>query len=99
MIVFRPAAAFVYSHPAPFFAFGFGAGLAPYAPGTFGTAVGWALGWALGGLHPEALLVAALVSFGIGVWAGARPWAIRHDELFHCARREPGGRPAVRPCR
>jgi phosphatidylglycerophosphatase A len=69
MIVFRPGAAFVYSHPAHVFAFGFGAGLAPYAPGTAGTALGWALGWALGGLHPEALLIAALLFFGVGVWA------------------------------
>ena len=37
MIVFRPTARFVFTHPAHFIAFGFGAGLSPFAPGTAGT--------------------------------------------------------------
>jgi len=69
MIVLRPSPGFVFSHPAHAVAFGFGAGLAPVAPGTFGTLLGWALGWALGALHPGAVLLAAVVCFGIGVWA------------------------------
>ena len=69
MIVFRPGPGFVFSHPAHAIAFGFGAGLAPVAPGTAGTVLGWAIGWALGGLHPAALLGAAVVSFMIGLWA------------------------------
>jgi phosphatidylglycerophosphatase A len=69
MIVIRPRPAFVFSHPAHLIAFGFGAGLAPVAPGTFGTLLGWGLGWVLGALHPGLVLLAAIVSFGIGVWA------------------------------
>ena len=33
----RASVRFVFSHPAHFIAFGFGIGLAPVAPGTFGT--------------------------------------------------------------
>jgi phosphatidylglycerophosphatase A len=64
-----PRPAFVFSHPAHAIAFGFGAGLAPWAPGTFGTALGWLLGVALGGLFPGALLPAAALAFAIGIWA------------------------------
>ena len=38
-----PDARFLVSHPAHFIALGFGAGLAPRAPGTFGTLLGWAI--------------------------------------------------------
>lgn len=69
MIVFRPRPGFLLSHPAHLIAFGFGAGLAPTAPGTFGSLLGWALGWGLGALHPGAVLAAAVVCFAIGVWA------------------------------
>jgi phosphatidylglycerophosphatase A len=69
MIVFRPRPGFVFSHPAHVVAFGFGAGLAPFAPGTAGTALGWALGWALGGAHPPILFALATIFFVIGVWA------------------------------
>jgi phosphatidylglycerophosphatase A len=69
MVVIRPRAGFVFTHPAHFIAFGFGAGLAPVAPGTFGTLLGWVLGWVLGALHPGFMLLAAVVFFGIGVWA------------------------------
>ncbi len=69
MIVVRPGPGFVFSHPAHVVALGFGAGLAPAAPGTFGTLLGWAIGWALGALHPGLVLLAAMVFFGIGVWA------------------------------
>jgi len=69
MVVFRPRPGFVFSHPAHLIAFGFGAGLAPFAPGTAGTALGWALGWALGGLYPGVLLLTAVVFFVLGLWA------------------------------
>ena len=69
MIVLRPTSGFVFSHPAHVIAFGFGAGLAPRAPGTFGTLLAWAMGWALGLLHPGAMLATALVFFALGVWA------------------------------
>lgn len=69
MIVFRPRPGFVFSHPAHVVAFGFGAGLVPFAPGTAGTLLGWALGWALGGLHPGIIFSAAVIFFVIGLWA------------------------------
>jgi phosphatidylglycerophosphatase A len=67
--VLRPRPALAFSHPAHAVAFGFGAGLAPLAPGTFGTLLGWALAWALGGLPPALLLGAVLALFLLGVWA------------------------------
>lgn len=69
MIVFRPRPGFVFSHPAHVVAFGFGAGLVPFAPGTAGTLLGWAFGWALGGLHPGIIFSAAVIFFVIGLWA------------------------------
>jgi phosphatidylglycerophosphatase A len=69
MNAYRPRPGFAFSHPAHAIAFGFGAGLAPFAPGTFGTLLGWALGVALGGLPSAALLAVALALFLLGVWA------------------------------
>ena len=68
-MILRPTPSFVFSHPAHAVAFGFGAGLAPTAPGTFGTLLGWVIGLGLGALHPGAVLPAALVFFALGVWA------------------------------
>jgi phosphatidylglycerophosphatase A len=58
----------VFTDPVHFFAFGFGAGLAPLAPGTFGTAVGVLIGLGLAplGLLPRVLLVAGICV--VGVW-------------------------------
>jgi phosphatidylglycerophosphatase A len=68
MIAPRPA--FAFGHPARVVAFGFGAGLAPVAPGTAGTLAGWALGAAaLAYWPPQALLAAAGALFLVGVWA------------------------------
>ena len=69
MIVFRPKAAFVFSHPAHIIAFGFGAGLAPFAPGTFGTLLGWAIAWAIPTESAGLLLIVAAALFLVGVWA------------------------------
>ena len=69
MNVYRPRPAFAFSHPAHAIAFGFGVGLAPVAPGTFGTLLGWAIGLLLGGLAPAALLIVVLALFLAGVWA------------------------------
>jgi phosphatidylglycerophosphatase A len=69
MIVFRPRPGFVLAHPAHAIAFGFGAGLAPFAPGTAGTALGWAIGLALGGVHAGILLFIVVIFFIIGLWA------------------------------
>jgi phosphatidylglycerophosphatase A len=67
--VLRPGPGFAFSHPAHVIAFGFGAGLAPIAPGTAGTALGWAIDWALSGVHPGILLFMVVVFFALGVWA------------------------------
>ncbi len=70
MIVLRPTPQFAASHPAHMIAFGFGSGLAPFAPGTAGTLLAWAVGWFLGGAWPPAVLLGvAAVGFPIGVWA------------------------------
>lgn len=71
----RPDRAFLLAHPAHFIALGFGSGLAPRAPGTFGTLAAFPL-FAL--LHPFGsltVLVAAAVAFVIGVWAAQRAGA------------------------
>jgi len=69
MILFRPSAVFAFSHPAHVVAFGFGAGLAPFAPGTAGTAVAWPVGWLLAGMHPVLGLALIALLFALGVWA------------------------------
>jgi phosphatidylglycerophosphatase A len=69
MIAFRPTPAFAYSHPAHFIAFGFGAGLARFAPGTFGTLLAWPLGWLLGAAHPALVFSFIAILFLLGVWA------------------------------
>lgn len=66
----RPTAAFAYSHPAHFIAFGFGAGLAPFAPGTFGTLLAVPLWWILGRSYSAGALIALIAFlFMVGVWA------------------------------
>jgi phosphatidylglycerophosphatase A len=69
MILFRPSAGFAFSHPAHVVALGFGAGLAPFAPGTAGTAAAWPVGWLLAGMHPLSGLALIAVLFALGVWA------------------------------
>jgi len=69
MIVFRPKPAFAFSHPAHIVAFGFGAGLAPFAPGTFGTLLGWAIAWAVPTESAGLLLIIAAALFLLGIWA------------------------------
>jgi phosphatidylglycerophosphatase A len=65
-----PDARFLLSHPAHFIALGFGSGLAPFAPGTFGTLAGLALYWLLAVvLPPLAIALLAIPGFFLGVWA------------------------------
>ena len=61
---------FLVSHPAHFLALGFGSGLAPVAPGTFGTLAAWAL-YALLALvlPPVVIAFLAIPLFFVGVWA------------------------------
>jgi phosphatidylglycerophosphatase A len=67
-LVARPNLRFLLSHPAHFVALGFGAGLAPAAPGTFGTLLALPLFWLL---HPRLdpidflILVGALYFLGV----------------------------------
>ena len=69
-MILRPGFRFVFSHPAHFIAFGFGAGLSPFAPGTAGTLVGFPIFWLVGPRYsPWEMLVLVAVLFGIGVWA------------------------------
>jgi phosphatidylglycerophosphatase A len=67
-----PTPAFAFSHPAHVIAFGFGAGLAPRAPGTAGTLAAWPVGWILGGVLPPLAIVVLLIGlFLLGTWACA----------------------------
>lgn len=54
--------------PVHFVAFGFGAGLAPYAPGTFGSLVGLLAAWGLVALPLPWRAAAVLVVIGLGIW-------------------------------
>jgi phosphatidylglycerophosphatase A len=70
VIVFRPTARFAFTHPAHFIAFGFGAGLSPFAPGTVGTLVAFPIWWLIGPFYPPLALLALLAFlFAVGVWA------------------------------
>jgi phosphatidylglycerophosphatase A len=65
-----PDARFLVAHPAHFIALGFGSGLAPKAPGTFGTLASVALYWLLAlVLPPLAIAFLAIPLFFLGVWA------------------------------
>ena len=65
-----PTAGFTFAHPAHAIALGFGAGLAPFGPGTAGTLVAWPVGWYLGGVvSPSVLLASLALAFFVGMWA------------------------------
>jgi phosphatidylglycerophosphatase A len=59
----------VFTNPVHFLAFGFGTGLSPVAPGTFGSLPGLLLGWAtLGsGAYVQLSVAAALIVAGIWI--------------------------------
>src|SRR3954468_16875700 len=65
-----PDARFLLAHPAHFIALGFGVGLAPRAPGTFGTLLGWAIFLVLYEfLAPLTIAFLAIPLFFLGIWA------------------------------
>jgi len=64
----KPNARFLFSHPAHFLAFGFGAGLSPKAPGTAGTLLGFPLFFLLSLLPIWLFWIALAALFAIGVW-------------------------------
>jgi phosphatidylglycerophosphatase A len=69
-LVLRPSWRFLLRHPAHFVAFGFGAGLAPIAPGTWGTLLALPLYWLIAPwLEPVDYLLGAAALFALGVWA------------------------------
>ena len=69
-LVLRPSWRFLLSHPAHFIAFGFGAGLVPVAPGTWGTLLALPIYWlASPRLEPVEFLLMLVALFAFGVWA------------------------------
>ncbi len=71
-----PSLRFLFSHPAHLIACGFGSGLSPVAPGTFGTLFAWATfpllrPW----LSDAEFLVFLVVGFAVGVIAAHRTGA------------------------
>lgn len=56
-----------FTTPAGFFAFGFGSGLAPFAPGTVGTLAAVPLALALKGLPPALFWTVLVLSFVAGI--------------------------------
>ncbi len=67
-----PSWRFLVSHPAHFVALGFGAGLAPVAPGTFGTLLAIPLAIGLDARFGDTGLLLAVLAFSlIGVWAAS----------------------------
>ena len=65
-----PTLRFMLSHPLHVIALGFGSGLSPYAPGTFGTLFAWASFRALDtSLTPSLVLLMILIGFVIGIVA------------------------------
>jgi phosphatidylglycerophosphatase A len=69
-LVLRPSWRFLLSRPAHLIAFGFGAGLVPVAPGTFGTLLAFPLFWLLKPeVGPVEFVLVVAVLFGLGVWA------------------------------
>jgi phosphatidylglycerophosphatase A len=65
----NPDIKFLLSHPAHFFALGFGSGLTPKAPGTFGTLVAFPLFWLIYNFsfYTQLIIIFALFLFGIYV--------------------------------
>jgi phosphatidylglycerophosphatase A len=74
MTTSRPDLKFLVAHPAHLIALGFGSGLAPKAPGTVGTLLGWPLFWLIVAAAPDLpnQLVLLMASFLLGIWACGR---------------------------
>ncbi len=68
----RPLPRLILTTPEHLIAFGFGAGLAPFAPGTFGTIVGIPFFIALMWLSTPFYLAAVAALFAFGCWACGR---------------------------
>ena len=69
-LVLRPSWRFLLSHPAHLVAFGFGVGLVPVAPGTWGTLLALPVFLLVSPrLAPVEFLLMLVVLFALGVWA------------------------------
>ena len=69
-LVLRPSWRFLLRHPAHFVAFGFGVGLAPVAPGTWGTLLALPVYWMIAPrLDAVEFLLVLAALFGAGIWA------------------------------
>jgi phosphatidylglycerophosphatase A len=77
-----PTSAGTLRDPVHFVAFGFGAGLAPRAPGTFGSAVGLVAAWWMLDLPLpwRVLLVVAVIGAGIWICGESARRLNRHDD-------------------
>ena len=64
----KPNFNFLISHPAHFFSLGFGSGLAPKAPGTFGTMLGLPLFWLISNCPFSTQLIIIATLFIIGIY-------------------------------
>jgi phosphatidylglycerophosphatase A len=69
----KPDSRFLFSHPAHFIALGFGSGLTPKAPGTFGSLAAVPLFWLITQTTPDPVSLVAIIAIGflIGIWACA----------------------------
>jgi phosphatidylglycerophosphatase A len=68
-MIIRPTARFLFAHPAHFLALGFGTGLAPVAPGTVGTLLGFPIYSLLADrLAPAELMAVVGAMFVLGIW-------------------------------
>ena len=67
MTATAPTPRFLVAHPAHFIALGFGAGLAPRAPGTFGTLVAIPLAVALRTYASDATFLAVIVAWRLAI--------------------------------
>jgi phosphatidylglycerophosphatase A len=66
----KPSLRFMLSHPAHFISLGFGSGLVPFAPGTFGTLLGLFLArWIQPVVGDEVFFIGLTAAFIIGIWA------------------------------
>jgi len=70
--IMKPTLAFLFQHPAHFFGLGFGAGLAPNAPGTFGTLVAFPIFFLLLGLPAWIYWAVVLATLLAGPWICGR---------------------------
>ena len=69
----KPDLRFLVSHPAHLVALGFGSGLAPVAPGTFGSLLGWAsFVWLAPRMPLWAWIALLIVGFAAGCWFCAK---------------------------